>query len=215
MCHHRKLFKGIFWHRTAPPLMPPAMGYLWLLRGTAQQLLLRTVFHAWLYAQRLAVEARIALQIQAPRRRRRFDVFRYRYLLFAFKFWWRCCIYLRAAQHGVDLRTILAEPEGEPRPSQQFAFHCYIAPPFVFDGHIWYRLEPALPYPSIRALRCLSRAHAARIRTAQARTATHVINGRMALVWEFVFGMFVQLAPPLCFDPLTCIDPHCTVEFLS
>ena len=25
MCYHRKFFKGIFWHRTAPPLMPPAM----------------------------------------------------------------------------------------------------------------------------------------------------------------------------------------------
>ena len=54
------------------------MGYVWLWRGTAEQLLLRTVFHAWLYAQRLAVEGRTALQITAPRRRRRFDVFRYR-----------------------------------------------------------------------------------------------------------------------------------------
>ena len=188
------------------------MGYLWLLRGTAQQALLRTVFHAWLYALRLAVQARTALQISVPRRRRRFDVFRYRYLLFTFKFWWRFCIYLRAAQHGVDLRALLTEPEGEPRPARQYALHGNTAPPFVFDGHVWFRLEPTLPYPSIRALRCLSRAHAARVRAAQARTATHLLNGRLALVWEFVFGMFVQLAPPLHFNPLTSVDP---VEFLS
>ena len=49
------------------------MGYLWLLRGTAEQLMLRTVFHAWLYAQRLAVEARIALQIHCKSLRRAVD----------------------------------------------------------------------------------------------------------------------------------------------
>ena len=190
------------------------MGYVWLLRGTAEQLLLRTVFHAWLYAQRLAVEARAALQIPVPRQRRRFGIFRYRYLLFTFKMWWRFCIYLRAAQHGVDLR-LPPEPEGEPRPADRSALHRHTAPPFVFDGRIWYRLAPALPYSSVRALRCLSRAHASRVRAAQARTATHMLNCRLALVWEFVFGMFIQLAPPLRFDPLTCVDPHCTVEFLS
>ena len=190
------------------------MGCLWLLRGTAEQLMLRTVFHAWLYAQRLAVEARVALQITAPRRRRRFDIFRYRYLLFAFKFWWRFCLQLRTAQHGIDLR-LLAEPESEPRPAVRPASQMRTAPPLFFDAHIWYRFASVLPYPSVRALRCLSRVHAARVRAAQTRTATHMLNGRLALVWEFLFGFFIQLAPPLHFDPLTSTDPQCIVEFLS
>ncbi|CAE7244979.1 unnamed protein product [Symbiodinium microadriaticum] len=51
------------------------MGLLWLLEGTAQLHCMRRFLQAWVYAHRLALEARAALQIAAPQRRRRFDIF--------------------------------------------------------------------------------------------------------------------------------------------
>ena len=190
------------------------MGLLWLLHGTAQLRIMRRFLQAWLYAHRIALEVRTALHI-APQRPRRFDIFRYRYLLFAFKFWWRYCLRLRLAMHGIDLAT-LGEPEREASPcSQPSALHGTTWVSLVFDGRIWFRLAQSMNYASLRALRCLSKAHAWRVRMAQTRTATHIIDGRLALVWEFYSEIFIQLAPPLQRDPLTCTKPHCAVEFLS
>ncbi|OLP74986.1 hypothetical protein AK812_SmicGene45304 [Symbiodinium microadriaticum] len=173
-----------------------AMGLLWLLHGTAQLRIMRRFLQAWLYAHRLALEARTAPHI-APRRPRRFDIFRYRYLLFTFKFWWRYCLRLRLAMHGIDLAT-LGEPEREASPcSQPSAPHGTTWVSLVFDGRIWFRLAQSMNYASLRALRCLSKAHAWRVRMAQTRTATHIIDGRLALVWEFYSEIFIQLAPPL------------------
>ena len=122
------------------------MGLLWLLQGTAQLHLLRRIFRAWLYAQRLAIEARTALQITAPRRPRKFDIFRYRYLLFAFKFWWRHCLQLRAAMHGIGLRQ-LGEPEREasPRSPGRTASHWSCPPP----GLRWTYLVQIGPGPEL------------------------------------------------------------------
>ena len=140
------------------------MGFLWLIDGTAQLHCLRHFFQAWLYAHRLALQARAALHI-APRRPRRFDIFRYRYLLFAFKFWWRYCLRLRLAMRGIDLAN-LGEPEREASPcSHAFtAPQCTASPALVFDGRIWHRLAQSMNYASLRALRCLSKAHAWRVR---------------------------------------------------
>ena len=190
------------------------MGLLWLLHGTAQLHCMRRFLQAWLYAHRLTIRARTALHI-APRRPRRFDVFRYRYLLFTFKFWWRHCLRLRLAMHGIDLAN-LGEPEREASPgSQPPAQHSTALAPLVFDGRIWFRLAQSTNYASLRALRCLSKARAWRVRMAQTRTATHILDGRLALVWEFHSEIFIQLAPPLQRDPLTCTAPHCAIEFLS
>ena len=118
--------------------------------------------------------------------------------------------------HGIALEW-LVEPECEasPRTPAAAAPQSYRFPALVFDGRIWYRLAQALSYPCLRALRCLSKAHAYRISSAQSRSATHIIGGRMALVWEFYCEFFIQLAPPLLCDPLTRLRPHCAVEFLS
>ncbi|CAE7254837.1 unnamed protein product [Symbiodinium microadriaticum] len=173
------------------------MGLLRLLDGTAQLHCLRRFLQAWLYAHRLALQARTALHI-APRRPRRFDIFRYRYLLFTFKFWWRYCLRLRLAMHGIDLAT-LGEPEREASPCSQSSAtpQSTTLAPMVFDGRIWFKLAQSMSYASLCALRCLSKAHAWRVRMALTRTATHVIGGRLALVWEFYSEIFIQLAPPL------------------
>ena len=193
--------------------MPSAMGCLWLLRGTAEQLLLRTVFQAWLYAQRLAVEARTALQVPAPRRPRRFDIFRYRYLLFTFKFWWRYCSF---ALHSMVL-TYARWRSPKVSLALPMALTCTNALHRLLflmgrSGTALHRLFLIRQCEHCAALLEHMQRECALLKLAKQRTLSMVI-------WLW-FGsspleFFIQLAPPLHFNPLTCVNPHCIVEFLS